>query len=179
MCRKITACILLQAMSLAAASSVAASQPQGWGRVGMFGAIIETACAIDTLSRDQTIDMGLLPVSQIARNGQSVNHPFSIQLVNCILSKNDKNLPQWQHFQITFDGHRDDQAFSIAGDAQGIALQIADSSGNIATPGKPLPLAELTTNNMLLNYSLRLVSNNRLLRAGEYYSTVKFKMDYY
>lgn len=156
-----------------------AASSQGFGRVNMAGAIIETACAIDTLSRDQTINMGTVPVSQISRDGQGLIRPFSIQLVNCVLARHDKKLPDWRYFQVTFDGSADQGFFGVAGEAKGIALQIADSQGNIAIPGIPLPFGEITPNDMLLNYSLQLVSNNQDLHAGEYSSTVKFKMDYY
>lgn len=153
--------------------------PQGWGQVNMVGAIIEAACAIDTLSRDQTINMGTLPVSQIARDGRGGLQPFSIRLVNCVLARQNSALPNWRYFQITFDGSAQAGLFGVEGEAKGIALQLTDSLGNIAQPGTPLPLGDITAKDMLLNYSLRLVSNQQALRAGEYFSTVKFKMEYY
>lgn len=179
MFRKAAAHTLILLLSLYAVNLAWASQPQGWGQVNMMGAIIETACAIDTASRDQTINMGTIPVSQIARDGQGLTRPFSVRLVNCVLGRYDKSLPEWRHFQITFDGHNDAGVFSVTGAAKGIALQIVDSKGNIAIPGAPLPFGDITPHDMLLNYSLRLVSNHQLLRAGEYSSTIKFKMDYY
>lgn len=166
-------------LSLCAANQVGAKEPQGWGRVNMIGSIIETACAIDTTSRDQTINMGVIPISQIARDGQGIIRPFSIRLVNCLLSRNNKSLPNWRHFKITFDGHHEAGFFAVTGAAKGVALQISDSQGNIATPGSPLPSGKIQPSEMLLNYSFRLVSNQQLLLAGEYNSTVKFKMDYY
>lgn len=171
--------ILFVLLSLCAASQVGASQPQGWGRVNMLGAIIETACAIDTSSRDQTINMGVMPISQIARDGQGGKRPFAIRLVNCILARNDKTLTDWQYFKITFDGHDDSGLFKITGAAKGISLQIYDNLGNIATPGSPLPVGEIIPGEMILNYSLQLVSNHQTLSVGEYSSTIKFKMDYY
>lgn len=53
----------------------------GHGIVRMQGSIITTACAIDTKSRDQTIDMSVLPINQLVNNGWShINLPkhFSI-----------------------------------------------------------------------------------------------------
>jgi len=145
----------------------------------MVGEIIETACAIDTKSRDQTIEIGNLPISQIARDGQGEPHLFSIRLVNCELARQDTSLADWRHFQITFDGAADAGLFSIGGAAKGFALQLSDSHGNIATPGSPLPVGDISAKEMLLNYSLRVVSNHQLLQVGEYNSTVRFKMDYY
>ncbi|WP_426785551.1 fimbrial protein [Rahnella variigena] len=179
MSKKMGISALLILLNISVVGQVLASDPQGWGKVYMLGSIIETACAIDISSRDQTIDMGLMPVSVIAREGQSITRPFTIQLVNCTLAKNSKSQPEWQHFQVTFDGKPDAGLFSVHGEAQGIALQIADSQGNIALPGIALPKGEVQSGDMPLKYSLRLVSNNKLLRAGEYFSTVKFKMDYY
>lgn len=179
MSRKIGGTALFLSLNIFFVSQAHSTQPQGWGRVNMVGAIIETACAIDTFNRDQTINMGSLPVSQIARDGQGGLRPFSIQLVNCILTREDKRLPDWQHFQITFEGYDDAGFFGIEGEAKGVALQITDSDGNIAMPGTPLPVGEIAAKEMLLNYSLRLVSNHQSLRVGQYSSTVKFKMDYY
>lgn len=158
---------------------VSATQFHSWGRVKMLGSIIETACAIDTESRDQTIDMGFIPMVQIIRSGQSIDHPLEIKLVNCRQANHTKNLDDEQHYQITFDGINDAGLFGLSGDAQGIALQIVDGHGNVARPGLPLPKINVDKTEMPLQYSLRLVSNNKLLRAGEYFSTVKFKMDYY
>ncbi|HHQ4314452.1 TPA: fimbrial protein [Serratia fonticola] len=151
----------------------------GWGRVNMQGAVIETACAIDTDSRDQTIDMSVLPLSQIMRDGQGLTRPFSIRLVNCVLDRIDDNLPQWQRFQVTFDGRVDNGLFGVDGQAQGVALQLTDRYGNIIMPGNPTSLPDIVVGERELNYSLRLVSNQQTLRSGEYTSTIRFKMDYY
>ncbi len=152
---------------------------QGTGRVDMRGSVIETACAIDTSSRDQTIEMATMPVSQIIRDGHGVDQPFAVRLVNCVLPRLGSGLTAWRQFQATFDGRADRGFFSVDGNARGVALMIADSRGNIAAPGTPLPLAELVSGDKVLNYSMRLVGNNRALRSGDYYSTIRFKIDYY
>ena len=158
---------------------LAVSPSSGWGRVNMEGAILDTACAIDAGSRDQSIDLSSLPLAQIIRDGQGATRPFSIQLVHCVLSRPLPNLPDWQRFQVTFDGEGRDGLFQVYGDAQGVALQITDAHGNIALPGKPLPPEGIVPGSMHLNYSLRLVGNQQVLRAGEYRSAVRFKLDYY
>ncbi|WP_414891526.1 fimbrial protein [Pseudomonas serboccidentalis] len=152
---------------------------QGVGRVDMRGSIVETACAIDTLSRDQTIDMATMPLSQIIRDGSGVGRPFSVRLVNCVLPRLGSGLAVWRQFQATFDGRADSGFFGVDGNARGVALMIADSYGSIAVPGAPLPLAELVSGDKVLNYSMRLVGNNQALRSGDYYSTIRFKIDYY
>ncbi|CAI1114649.1 PAP fimbrial minor pilin protein precursor [Serratia proteamaculans] len=171
----VVSCLLVILLSV----NASAAMPSGWGRVNMQGSIIETACAIDTVSRDQTIDMSVLPLSQIIRDGQSMTHSFSVRLVNCIVGRIDPKLPDWQRFQITFEGRTDTGGFGVEGEAKGIALQISDTFGNIANPGKPLPSGEVTPGDKTLNYSIRLVGNNQQLKAGEYNSTLRFKMEYY
>ncbi|WP_158499091.1 fimbrial protein [Serratia sp. FS14] len=157
----------------------AAHSSQGWGRVNMQGAIIDTACAIAAGSREQAIDMDTVPVADIIRDGRGVSRNFSIELVNCVLSRTDNKLRDWQHFQVTFDGNADEELFSVDGEAKGVGLQIADVNGNIALPGHPLPNRDVSPGNMRLNYEMRLVANKQPLRAGAYYSAVRFKMDYY
>lgn len=150
-----------------------------WGRVNMQGAVIETACAIDTDSRDQTIDISVMPLTKIIRDGQGLTLPFTIRLVNCVLNRVDDNLTQWQRFQVTFDGRVDNGLFGVDGQAEGIALQLTDRHGNIIMPGNPTPLPDVVVSDRELNYFLRLVSNQQTLRSGEYTSTIRFKMDYY
>ncbi|HIE1233759.1 fimbrial protein [Serratia ureilytica] len=155
------------------------SAPQGQGRVNMQGAIIDTACAIATESREQIIEMDITPFSDIARGGEGKHVPFSIELVNCILERQNKTLPDWRQFQVTFDGHADGELFGIGGDISGVALRITDSAGNIARPGIPLPLVDILPGSYRLNYAMTLISNQRPLKAGSYFSSVRFKMDYY
>lgn len=174
-----TLAVVSSLLSMLYVAPVGAAMPAGWGRVNMEGAIIETPCAIDTDSRDQTIDMSVLPLSQIVRDGQGGVRDFRIRLVNCVLGRIDPSLPDWQRFQVTFDGRAEPGGFGVSGEARGVALQIADALGHVANPGEALPAVSITPGDKILHYSMRLVSNQQVLRAGEYYSTVRFKLDYY
>lgn len=158
---------------------MAAASSQGWGRVNMQGAIIDTACAISIDSRDQTIDMEVVPLADIIRDGQGRSKPFSIELVNCTLERPDPTLPGWKQFQVTFDGDNEGELFGVRGDASGVALRITNESGNIATPGVPLRAQDIIPGAMQLNYHLRLVANQHTLKAGDYFSAIRFKLDYF
>jgi type 1 fimbria pilin len=157
----------------------AAHSSQGWGRVNMQGSIIDTACAIAAGSREQTIDMDTVPIGDIIRDGQGRTRPFSVELINCELSRADEKLPDWRHFQVTFDGDADGSLFGVSGEAKGVALEITDNSGNKASPGKALPLGGITPGSMKLDYRMKLVSNSQSLKSGAYTSAVRFKLDYY
>lgn len=169
-------CLLLLLICFA---GKAISAVQGQGRVNMQGAIIDTACAIATESREQIVAMEVTPIADIVRDGKGKEVPFSIELVNCVLERADTKLPDWRQFQVTFDGRNEGDVFGINGDASGLAIKITDSTGNIARPGMPLPALNILPGNYRLNFSMALVSNKQELKAGSYFSSVRFKMDYY
>ncbi len=153
---------------------------QGSGRVRMQGSIIDTPCAIAVDSRDQSIDMSVLPVEQIMRDGRGPTRPFSIRLVDCVLARDNPNQPDWSTFRVTFDGATtNDSLFAVNGQGRGVGLQIADEGGNIALPGEQMPPGNLRDGNMTLDYTIRLVADRKTLRAGSYRSTIRFKLDYY
>lgn len=170
----ITCCLIFAGSALA--------KDLGHGRVGMRGEILDSACGVDIASQDQTIDMLVQPLSEVIGSGSGIPRPFSIRLVNCTLQRHSpNNLPvdDWQYFQVTFDGERSHGSFGVEGDAQGVALQIRDASGNIASPGKALPAGNINPGSMNLNYTMRLVGDGGNLSAGSYHSTIRYKLDYY
>ncbi|MEX3098855.1 fimbrial protein [Serratia ureilytica] len=144
----------------------------------MRGSIIETPCAIDTQSCDQTVDMTSTPTGMIARDGKGAGRTFSIRLVNCHLAHLEAGIMDWRYFRATFDGLNDNGLFSLNGNARGVALELTDSHGNIARPGEPLLPGELKNGNLRLDYTLRLVGNNQILRAGDFHTTLSFRLDY-
>lgn len=166
-------------LSLASFSVSAAAPTQGKGRVNMHGAIIDTACAIDVDSRDQVIDMGVVPLADIIRDGQGSSRDFSIRLVNCVLERPHTDKPDWKQFQVTFDGDAEGDLFGVRGEASGVALRIIDKIGNIATPGNPLPLENIIPGDLQLDYTLKLVANHHALKSGDYFSAIRFKLDYF
>ncbi|MBH2879020.1 type 1 fimbrial protein [Serratia marcescens] len=157
----------------------AAHSSQNWGRVNMQGAIIDAACAIAAGSREQVIEIDTTPVADIIREGRGSARHFSIELVNCVLSRTERQLPDGSGFKVTFDGDADGELFEVHGEVKGVGLQIVDAKGNIARPGNPLPIREISSGRMLLSYEMRLIANKQPLRAGSYFSVVRFKMDYY
>lgn len=161
------------------ASSHAGNSSFGWGVVNMQGAIIETACAIAVESQDQSIDMEVIPMSVILRDGEGKVKNFSIELVNCVFEHQDDTKPDWKQFQITFDGDAEGDFFSVQGEASGVALKITDKSGNLALPGQPFSREDIIQDEMKLNYQLRLVANHSSLKAGNFSSAIRFKLDYF
>jgi type 1 fimbria pilin len=148
------------------------------GSVRMQGSIIETACAIDVGSRDQTIDMGSLPVSQIRRDGQGPAHPFVIRLVKCALERASPTHSDWQYFRVTFDGLHQRNLFGVNGQAKGVGLEIRRQDGEVALPGLAMSPQEIVPGTRDLAFQLRLVANQAPLVSGLYQSQLRFKLDY-
>ncbi|MEX6285729.1 fimbrial protein [Providencia hangzhouensis] len=169
----------LLSLSLSICTLIDISPANALGSVKMSGSIIETACAIDVGSRDQTINMGSLSLSDIRRDGQGPAHPFVIKLVNCVLERQNPNKPNWQYFRVTFDGAHQRGLFSVNGQANGVGLQIKrNDDGAIIVPGQALSAQTLTQGSHDLAYELRLVANHAPLVSGQYYSQLRFKLDY-
>ncbi|HGL4620254.1 TPA: fimbrial protein [Citrobacter koseri] len=148
---------------------------QGQGSVKVQGSILETACAIDTGSREQTIEMQVSPINQVIKGEYDYKQPFSINLINCSINTMDS----WKYVQVTFEGMTDGELFKIIGAAKGIGLQISDVKNNIVSPGQPLQGDELQSGKMRLDYFIKFIGNNQPLEAGEFYSTIRFYLSYY
>lgn len=143
----------------------------------MQGSIIDTACAIDTGSYEQSIDMGVLPLSLIKNQGEGQAQDFFITLIGCKLMSYTGEL--WKTFDISFEAPVNGNWFSVSGSAQGIALSLTDSTGENISPGKKLSPQNIKDGNHLLNYQFKIVSDRTPLRAGKYQASIRFKLDYY
>lgn len=158
-------------------SSVQAQASTLWGSVNMNGSIVDSACAIDTGSYEQVVDMGILPVGTIRQQGQGPVHPFSITLIGCTLMPYTGSA--WQAFTVTFDGPASGNWFTVSGDAHGVALLLQDADGKPIYPGQSTEKQTIAPGNTVLNYGLRLVADKEPLRPGQYQSALRFKLDYY
>ncbi|MGO2303984.1 fimbrial protein [Providencia sp.] len=148
-----------------------------WGKVSMQGSIVDTACAIDTGSYEQSIDMGILPIGLLRQVGHGPVQPFSIALIGCKLTPHDGD--NWQTFSVTFDGPANGEWFTVSGAAKGVALSLQDASGQTVQPGLATSKQDIKPGDHVLNYGLRLVSDETPLRPGEYQTAIRFKLDYY
>lgn len=148
-----------------------------WGKVSMQGSIVDTACAIDTGSYEQSIDMGILPIGLLRQVGHGPVQPFSITLIGCKLTPHDGD--NWQTFSVTFDGPANGEWFTVSGAAKGVALSLQDASGQTVQPGLATSKQDIKPGDHVLNYGLRLVSDETPLRPGEYQTAIRFKLDYY
>ncbi|WP_337228510.1 fimbrial protein [Proteus faecis] len=160
-------------------SVFSAHDSQGHGKVSVMGEIVDTPCTLDTGSKDQTIDMGMIPISTLKQFGKSSPIFFNIKLINCRWQNYSDIDDNWKSFDITFNGPAKGNYFKTSGEAKGIALSIYDSLKNNVIPGKELPLQNIAPGDINLRYELHLVRDDQLLESGFYHAVINFKVSYY
>lgn len=151
----------------------------GWGKVTMNGEIVDTACAIDIGSRDQTINLGVLPTSYIREVGKGPITEFDIKLIDCRWERFSKDNNEWNSLEVTFDGPSEGNYFSLSGEAKGVQLALHDKAGYSIIPGKALTAVGITPGTMILRYQMQLVTNYHPVKPGNYQTLLRFKVDYY
>ncbi|EOW6719776.1 fimbrial protein [Cronobacter dublinensis] len=149
------------------------------GRVSMQGSIVSKACDIAMESRYQSIEMPAASMNVLKRMGDSASQPFSIHLVNCTFDTGEPESAPWQFLQVTFDGADEDGLFQVTGEAGGVALEIASKNGGEIHPGQPLPYTEIATDDIKLDYELRLKIDSNDLKPGDYTSVIKYRINYF
>nr|WP_242488230.1 MULTISPECIES: fimbrial protein [Pseudomonas] len=164
----------------------AQTRVQGDGLVTLGGEIIDSACGLEAVTADQTIDMPPEPIGRLLREGAGQMQPFQLRLVNCTVTRPDplrpgETLPDWEHLRVTFDGPSDmgGRSFAAFGASQGVAFHIEDAAGQVSVPGVPMALLPVVDGDMTLHYRLRLVGNGVPLLAGAHRAAVRFKLEYF
>lgn len=149
------------------------------GKVSMAGEILNSACDIELQNHFQTIKMANDTVSQIWRTGYGNTTTFSMLLTGCPVSAGSDG-DQTQHYiRLTFDGPIEKGLIKVLGDVQGVGLEILDSNGIPIQLGKATAPYIVDSNNMRLDYGLRLKTNQTDFKLGDYSSVIRYKIDYF
>ncbi|WP_273759672.1 hypothetical protein [Pantoea ananatis] len=93
------------------------SPPPAGGGDNRQDAIIDTSCGMAVVSREQAMDMGILPLADIMCDGERGVYPFAIELTNCLLHR--PGLYAWTQFKVTFDCNAEGDLFGVQGKASG------------------------------------------------------------
>ncbi|WDZ51808.1 fimbrial protein [Acinetobacter vivianii] len=149
------------------------------GHVALGGEVVESACAISPEHLEQHIMLNNISPDRLVRGDGGELHPFSIDLINCNPQRQNPAHESWLGFQITFEGRADGNNFELQGESQGLALEIQDDRGFIARPGIAMPSHPVPVGERKLNYNLRLIGNQKLMKAGRHFAVLKYKLDYY
>ncbi|HFK3816394.1 TPA: fimbrial protein [Escherichia coli] len=150
------------------------------GRTSFKGQVIAPACTLAMEDTWQVIDMGETPVRDLQDSAAVPEKKFRLRLRNCELAGTGKRIYTASRVRMTFDGLRGEtpDKFSLLGEAEGINLQILDNQGYPARVGKVMPPLLLSGNEGELNYTLRVVRSGYPLKAGNYYTILRFIVNY-
>ncbi|CAI0912349.1 Fimbria A protein precursor [Serratia entomophila] len=165
--------------------STAAAKDQGHGKVSLGGEIVETPCGIAGESLDQSVDFGLISISDAAQGANPAligsRRTFEIKLVNCELASQVKPDFIYRAANVTFDGtadSRDPALLGVQGTARGVAIELLTESG------VPIPLGSTTADYLIvtgdnrLRFGAQLRIHSDRARAGEFSSLAKFTLSY-
>lgn len=156
----------------------------GHGNVNVGGSIVDTPCAIDTESQDQTVLMPTMTVGSILGQNKKNKKDFFIKLINCDTVSVSKPEHQWGYYSITFYGDNTSQTypsrlFDVKGEAKGVGLAIRTVAGEQATPGASFDYHMIAKGENILAYSMYLESNGQKIKRGTYSAVIRFAMNYY
>lgn len=149
---------------------------QGSGNITFTGSIIDAPCSITPESSNQTVDLGQVSNSLLAKAGTSTPRNFTIDLEKCDTTTK-KNVV------ITFGGSKDvenDKLLGITGTAKGAGIALTDGSGTQITLGVPSAARGLLAGNNKLNFSAYLQGNKAdgSVTPGEFSSVANFTLTY-
>ncbi|KAE9666515.1 fimbrial protein [Escherichia coli] len=177
-----------QAVPLSGFSPGGMTLPEYWGdkyvwwdgRASFKGQVIIPACTLAMEDLYQAINMGETPIRDIQNSFVGSEKKFHLRLRNCELAGTGKRVYTASRVRVTFDGKQGEtpDRFAMTGLAKGINLQILDNQGYLARSGKAMPPLLLNGNEEGFNYTLRIVRNGQPLKVGNYYATLRFKLDY-
>ncbi len=153
---------------------------QRFGVLNLSGSILEPSCTIAAGSGEQVIPLTIVSIPMLETEGQGPIEYFSIRLTECTLIEQKGQEADNPRFIATFEGPSSENGnFALSGEARGASLAIADRYGRRAIPGKPLPPVGIDSKSMALLYQARIVKNNEIPKAGNYRTTLRFKLEYY
>lgn len=170
--------VILGASSIPMSFAYATAGNAEHGKVNMQGSIVASACAISLDSLDQHIDLGVLPVNTVARDGQGPDKSFKLRLEDCEMFR--PGAWDFNSIKVTFDGPRDEvpHLIRLFGEAKGVGLLIKDDSGHTVIPGEILTVLPVNDGVVELNYTLAVEKNHEALFAGNFRTGVRFKVEY-
>lgn len=187
---KVMACIILilsVANKVIASSSSEPASPDlslfheaGHGRVHVHGSILDTACAISTDNKVQTIDLGLSSSQALFSRGYGPVQTLNINLEHCTV-KNSTGGVRWKNITATLMGAvdvQDPRLFALTGEAKGIGIQIRDRSGKMILPGEIVTAGDISQREIKLVFLIRLAADSEKMSDGAGSATIKLKINY-
>lgn len=158
------------------AADPAPAVDQGSGSITFTGSIIDAPCSITPDSSNQTVDLGQISNSLLAKAGSSTPRNFTIDLEKCDTATK-KNVT------ITFGGSKDavnEKLLGITGTAKGAGVVLTDGGGSQIILGQASAARELLAGDNKLAFSAYLQGSSAdgSVTPGEFSSVANFTLAY-
>ena len=171
--------VMAGAVAMALVSFGANAANQGQGVVNFKGTVINAPCGIAPESADQSIDFGQISKAHLNNNGQSIQKPVDIKLVNCDFS--DGSAPN-KTVEVEFSGT------TAAGGAStdlglsktnAIIRMQAQDGALVAFDGSSKTNAtKLMDGNNTLHYQAWVQKGAKTVEEGEFSAVTHFALTY-
>ncbi|MHA6312521.1 MULTISPECIES: fimbrial protein [Pantoea] len=171
---------MIMGMVLASGSVFAADQ--GHGTVQFKGEIIDAPCSITADTVEQTVDLGQVSSSVLAKGGKSSPKAFNIKLEDCTITTQKTVTATFTGKGATFD--TTSSLLALAGSAAGAGIAITDDNSSVIKLGTASTPYNLTTGTTEaeLRYSAYLqgAADNTAtpIVPGEFTSVANFTLAY-
>lgn len=175
---------LAMALGMALASGSVFAANQGHGTVNFKGEIIDAPCSISADSVEQTVDLGQVTSSALAKGGKSQPREFRIKLEDCDFTGLTKKT-----VTATFTGKAasfdsTSTLLALSGTASGAAIAITDNDDKaikLGTPSTAYTFVNASTEaNLLYSAYLQGAADNTAnpIVPGQFTSVANFTLAY-
>ncbi|WP_159564678.1 fimbrial protein [Budvicia diplopodorum] len=163
----------LLACAVLSGSAVAA----GDGSVNFAGAILESACTVQSTSQNLNVNLGKIAKGVFAAAGNtSTPMPFSLKLDNCPAAVSASGVSV--RFEGTTAAGTNNILSIAAGGAVGVGVQMKDSLGNIVVLGSDTIAKPLVVGSNSLDFTAYYISTSATVTAGAANSMANFTLVY-
>ncbi len=150
------------------------------GMAKFYGEVISSTCSIMTEDAYQSLSFGEHSIHELMSNKAGIERGIGFRLQNCDWISSENRTFSGRRIHMIFDGVSDGEPdhFHLAGNVQGISLQILDSQGYSAKVGKSMPVQVVNKNTKEMRYTLRIIRNGMPLTPGSYHAVLRLRMVY-
>lgn len=154
------------------------------GRATLSGEVLASPCSIALNDRFQTVRMGEMALRDFRYGRGRSTQDFVIHLDNCGTSRGSGQQGEKTSnpgIRVRFEGVRGEQPwfFTPTGTAKGVAVVLRDERRELIYPGEYLPAVyPKAYNQQVLKYRLEIVPNGKTMVPGDYYTSLRFNIDY-
>ncbi|GDM42456.1 fimbrial-like adhesin protein [Escherichia coli] len=168
--------VMAGAVVMALVSFGANAANQGQGFVNFKGSVINAPCGIAPESADQSIDFGQISKTHLNNNGQSVQKPVDIKLVNCDLSEGSKTV----EVQFTGTTAIGEDVTDLGLSKTNAIIRMAGQDGQlVAFDGSNKTNAtNLVSGDNTLHYTAWVQKGTKDVEEGEFSAVAQFNLSY-